>query len=261
VLFGPAFAAQGMWRGKLRSAYRRKVMETHPDRARALGRSEAQLAREFRAVAEAYRVLRLFGGGPAQARAAPSATRPAWRAAPTAAPRSASGRRRRDPVPGAGQARATRAARPEARTPRGTARGAKAVPSPLPRRRLRLAEYLLHSGRVSFAAFAEALAWQWAQRPALGRVAVEFGFLAPGQVQEILERRRLDGASRVPFGEYAVRAGYLTELQRLASLGRQMVAQRRVGRFFVERGLIGEAELDDLRRELWRHNARWPKWR
>lgn len=135
------------------------------------------------------------------------------------------------------------------------------MPSPLPRRRLRLAEYLLHSGRVSFAAFAEALAWQRAQRPALGRVAVEFGFLAPGQVQEILERRRLDGASRVPFGEYAVRAGYLTEIQRLASLGRQMVAQRRVGRFFVERGLIGEAELDELRRDLWRHNARWPKWR
>jgi hypothetical protein len=126
----------------------------------------------------------------------------------------------------------------------------------LPRRRLRLAEYLYYAGIVPWSALVEAIAWQRAQRPPLGRVAVDFGFLASADVAEVLERRRAAGAAEVPFGEYAVREGYLTPFQLLASLGQQLRLQRRIGAFFVERGLLDEIGLEEAHRRLARHNAR-----
>jgi hypothetical protein len=65
VLFGPAFVPDGLgWREALRTTYRRRAMETHPDRARTIGRGETELAREFEKVAEAYRVLSALRAGP-----------------------------------------------------------------------------------------------------------------------------------------------------------------------------------------------------
>ncbi len=51
--------------------------------------------------------------------------------------------------------------------------------------------------------------------------------------------------------------GYLTSFQLLAVLGRQLRLQRRIGEFFVERGLLQPDELDALRARMWIHNARW----
>ncbi|MFY3746634.1 J domain-containing protein, partial [Anaeromyxobacter sp. Red801] len=78
VLFGPGFAAdRAGWRDELKAAYRRRALETHPDRAGATGRPEHELAREFRAVADAYRVLSALRGPAAPARARPPRPAPA----------------------------------------------------------------------------------------------------------------------------------------------------------------------------------------
>jgi len=255
VLFGPAFggARAPGWRDALRAAYRRRALETHPDRARSLGRGEAELAREFRAVVEAYRVLSTLSRWPAAPVARPAApARPAQRHGP-ADPHARRARTEPPPDP-----RARRAA-PEPARPASAPHVRVRVglqPDRLPRRRLKLAEYLYYAGRVPWSAFVDAIAWQRAQRPPVGRVAVDFGFLAPEDVREILERRRADGATAVPFGEYAVAAGFLTPFQLLASLGQQLRLQRRIGAFFVERGLLDAEELEEARRRLARHNAR-----
>ena len=252
VLFGPAFRADGQgWRVDLKTTYRRRALETHPDRARSVGRTEGDLAAEFRRVAEAYRVLSQLAGGPVPP--APSAP----------ASRPPSGRHRRD---------ADRAPAPEPPRPPRPAASAAAPrdapghrvrysvhPEALPRRKLRLAEYLYYSGRVPWTAFVEAIAWQRRQRPPLGRIAVEWGFLDPDDVGRIMEERRLRDAHQVPFGEFAVRLGYLTSFQLLAVLGRQLRLQRRIGEFFVESGFIDEDDLDEIRRRLTRHNARWAR--
>jgi hypothetical protein len=256
VLFGPQFAAEaGAWRDALRSTYRRRALETHPDRARALGRAERELAREFHAVADAYRILASLRGGPlpppvharapsragAAAGAPPAAAGPRpW--TPSRAPRAAAGPRPWTPP----RAPATSAG-PRVR--------ASARPQDLPRRRLRFAEFLYYTGRVRWSELVEAIAWQRAQRPPLGRIAVEFGFLGPDDVGVILERRREAGAHVVPFGEWALRLGYLSSFQLLATLGQQLRRQRRIGQFFVERGLVGEGEIEELRRRILRHNA------
>ncbi|HSN92209.1 MAG TPA: J domain-containing protein, partial [Anaeromyxobacteraceae bacterium] len=84
VLFGASFAdaslASGIWRRDLKRAFRRRAMETHPDRARALGRAERELAREFDAVRVAYRLLASLEALP------PRVTAQARPAAPRAQP-------------------------------------------------------------------------------------------------------------------------------------------------------------------------------
>jgi hypothetical protein len=103
----------------------------------------------------------------------------------------------------------------------------------------------------------DAIAWQRAERPPLGRIAVALGFLTRDDVEALLARRRAERAGHVPFGAYAVRAGYLTGFQRLAALGRQAALDRPIGRYFVERGLVDAADLDELRVRIARHNARF----
>jgi hypothetical protein len=276
VLYGPGFAAdEAWWRDRLRATYRRRALESHPDRARALGRSETDLAREFNAIAEAYRLLSQMRAGPTPAPSSvadgpPTAHRArraeGWRAraAHRAATSAGSAGPSPTPRPPAAKRPASREARPGPEAgpgtpprPGGPRVRAGVRPEDLPRRRLRFAEFLYYTGRVPWTAFVDAIAWQRAQRPALGRIAVEFGFLRPEVVAEVLERRRRDAAQSTPFGEYALRIGYLTSFQLLAALGQQLRLQRRIGEYFVERGHIEAGDVDEIRSRLLRHNGRY----
>jgi hypothetical protein len=258
VLFGPAFTSQAIgWQDALRTTYRRRAMETHPDRARALGRSERELSREFERVADAYRVLSALRAG----RVPVAAVRPA---APRAPARPAERAREPWPPPAAERSRGARAradaaaARPPVE-PRGEGGRVRVSvrPQDLPRRRLRFAEYLYYSGRARWSELVEAIAWQRAQRPPLGRIAVQLGFIGPDDVGVILERRREAGAHATPFGEWAVRLGYLSSFQLLAVLGQQLRLQQPIGRFFVERGILEHGEIDAVHRGIFRHNAQF----
>lgn len=234
-LFGPGFSAdRAGWAQDLKAVYRRRALETHPDRARAVGRSEAELARDFDRVSRAYRVLSAWNRPP-PARATAAPYRPPYR--PPVAHTRAS------PPP------------PHPFRP-ATAPAPEAPSAELPRRKLRLAEYLYYSGRISWAVLTDAVAWQRKQRPAIGRLAVSAGYLTADQVARLLDRRRAAGEQGVPLGEYAVRHGLLTPFQRLALLGRQIRLQRRIGEYFVERGLVAREEIDELRRKIAWHNAR-----
>ncbi len=218
LLFGanrPVACSGRAFREEVREAFRRRAMETHPDRAQALGRSEASLSEEFRRVLRAYELLSREEAAPPPR---PVAQRPRERAS-------------RPPVDHLHRA-------------------------PLPRRPLLFAEFLYYSGRASWRNLVEAVAWQRRQRPAIGRLAVEWGHLSDDEVREILDRRRRDGATE-PFGEYARRNGFLSGAQLLALLGRQRRLQQRIGRFFVETGIVSEGEIPDLDADLSRHNARW----
>jgi hypothetical protein len=253
VLYGPGFAADaGAWRESLKATYRRRAMETHPDRARSLGRPERELAREFKAVADAYRILSALDGLPVP-RAAPfePRRRPA-RPAPRPRPRPAEharGPRAAPTPPPPERPAAARAGGPRVRV------GVR--PQDLPRRRLRFAEVLYYSGRIGWDDLVASIAWQRAQRPSVGRIAVDFGFLVPDDVAALLERRRLAGLSAMPLGEYAVREGYLTSFQLLAVLGQQLRLQRPIGQFFVERGILDPGDVEQVRRRILRHNTKY----
>ena len=101
--------------------------------------------------------------------------------------------------------------------------------------------------------------WDYRRVVAVGRIAVEHGFLAHDDVGVILERRREAGANATPFGEWAVRLGYLTPFQVLALLGVQGRRQRPIGQWFVARGIVGVDEIDAIRGRILRHNARFAR--
>jgi hypothetical protein len=155
LVFGanrPTSASGEGYRREVREAFRRRALETHPDRAQALGRSESSLAEEFRRIFEAYELL-------SREEAPPSPPRPV-------------AQRQRD-----------QASRP----PRDHLSRA-----PLPHRPLLFAEFLYYSGRASWRNLVEAVSWQRRQRPSIGRIAVEWGHLSDDEVREILDRRRRD---------------------------------------------------------------------
>jgi hypothetical protein len=270
VLFGAraeVLLRGSAWRRELKRTYRRRALETHPDRARSLGRAEAELAREFQLLAEAYALL-LEAPDPAPQPAAPVEPPPRRRErAPAAPPPSPRARERSPPPPPRKRERApppAPAAAPPPREPPRTARPrakakgaprARAAGRPLfPPRRLRLGEYLFYSRRIPFEALIDAIAWQREQRPRIGRIAVDCGFLTPEQVIEILDRRRRDRALTVPFAEYAARIGLLSPGAQGAVVARQGSLQRRIGRYFVEEGWVTEKELAAAQAELAAHN-------
>ncbi len=124
----------------------------------------------------------------------------------------------------------------------------------IPEGRLRLAEYLYYSGRISWRTLVDAIAWQRAQRPTLGRIAVDWGHLNELDVREVLASRRRDRAHGVLFGEQAVRCGLITPRQLLALVGRQRFLQRRIGEYFVDFGFLRPEEIPEIRLAIIRHN-------
>jgi len=253
VIFGPGFAAAAhgaAWRAELRAAWHRRVLETHPDRAAVLGKSEAQLQREFRAVTEAFGLLESFAIGskaPPSPRAGPTAAAPQRAARGAPPPRGSTPHPPRTPP---------RPPPPRAPPPPTAPVGEEPGPR-LPRRRLRFAEFLYYSGRVSWQAYVAAVAWQRGQRPAIGRLAIDLGLLGQRDVTDLLERRRREGAQAEQLGEFAVRRGFLTRAQLLGLVGRQNRGQRRIGQYFLERALLTPEELEGAQLALFGHNARY----
>jgi predicted CopG family antitoxin len=252
VLFGSGFAAEHDWHGRLKTTYRRRAFETHPDRAGSLGRDPSELAREFSELTEAYRFLsglRPVAPPRPEPRTAARPSEPSPRASrPAATASSAEHRHAERAPPPESEARRSASAPPRARHEVRERR-------PLPRRRLRFAEFLYYTGRASFSELVEAIVWQRRQRPNLGRIAVEFGFLEEDEVAEILKRRGREASHSVLFGEFAVRTGFLTPFQLLAALGRQKRLQKPIGEFFIERGIIERGEIAEICRRIFSHNA------
>jgi hypothetical protein len=225
------------WSAALRSAFRRRVFETHPDRAQALGRSEQELREEFSLVNEAYQLLSSLPPpepwqavqGPPPAPRFVRTVRPfEQRRHRAAAQRPPPARPRPAPPP----------ARPQERYYAG----------PLPQRALRLGEYLYYSGLISWQALIDAISWQRRGHQQLGKLAVQWGYLSPDELRLLLRRHQWQRLEGERFGEFLLRHGEITGFQLLALLGRQKRLRRPLGEFFVERGLCAPAELDAIAR-------------
>jgi DnaJ domain len=221
VLFGPQLALTPGFLDSLEPAmvkhcYRKRALEVHPDRARTAGRNQRDLTELFKDVQTAYRVL----AGYVATRGRPR-PQPAIRKA--AAPQPA-------PAP---------------------ARLDHFWPGPIPRRRLRLGEYLYCSQRISWMGLIKAIVWQNRQRPQFGQMATRLGHLTADRVNRALGARR----PGEKIGDAALRLDLLTLLQRDSILRAQACSQRRLGQYFVEIGVLQPAELSEILQRLRRHNA------
>jgi hypothetical protein len=212
----------------LQSAWRRKALQTHPDRVVPDAAKRAHTER-FIEARRAYGLLlehvarRPRRGGSAGA-----------------------------PAPTASQPR-PRPSRPSPRAPRPAAgwQGKGRPEAGVPRRSLRLGEYLYHSRQIPFEALIAALVWQRLQRDRFCDVCRRWRLLTDADVARLLAER--SALERV--GEVAERMRLLTAFQVRTVLAFQRSRQRPIGVYFVEKGLLTPARLEGLLERCRRHNA------
>ncbi|MFA6412330.1 MAG: DnaJ domain-containing protein [Syntrophales bacterium] len=204
----------------MKTAYRKLVMETHPDRAYHIGVDEAVLEERFKEVHRAYEQVFSYIQEPD-------------RYILTMPPRSL-----------------YRPNRPATKPP--SPHHQHFYKGEIPSRKIFMGQFLYYSGVISMRQMWDAVVWQKIQRPRLGDIACQLRWLSPLDIQNILRRRRRGEL----FGEFGLRTGLLSFYQVLVLLGRQKILQPRIGNYFIERGILLPKKLDALEAALKDHNRR-----
>lgn len=120
----------------------------------------------------------------------------------------------------------------------------------MPRGNLMFGQFLYYSGLISWQTLIEAVCWQRRQRPLIGQIAVSWGLISYPDVLKILTLRTFDEK----FGECALRARYISSFELFALIGKQKKLQRPFGEYFIERGLLSHPTITDMVRKQQMHN-------
>jgi DnaJ domain len=225
----------------IKTAYRKRALETHPDRAKALGSFARDLNTKFIDVQQAYEKLLLFvetnNGSTVNT---PSfnyfKTRqaPAYKSPEKSSFTSSSKNTR--PHKG-GQKKTTK-------TKDTPIKNAKRHPDhfytgSVPKGRLMIGQFLYYSGLISWRTLIEAICWQRRQRPQIGQIAIAWGLISSQDIIRILTDRTLNEK----FGECALRIGYISNFEQMALVGKQRQLQRPLGEYFVKSGILSAMDV------------------
>ncbi|SHO43438.1 J domain-containing protein [Desulfopila aestuarii] len=189
------------------SAFRKKAMEVHPDRALISGFSKQQCQDEFVSLQTACQVLRQH-----------------------IASRNNTPRREISPAKQEGC---------QYFQPRG-----------LPEERLLFGRFLYRMGVIEWRQLLMALTWQKSGRPRIGELGISLGYLDRNAVVAILKKSIKTGY----FGTTAQNMGFLTAVEVRELLLRQKRQEKKIGQFFVEKGLLSRRELSILLGQCKAHN-------
>lgn len=251
----------------VKSAYRKRAKETHPDCFATQGDLAQRFgARKFQVVQKAYKHLRHYVDArekgyriPSSSRPQPvqpqpaSSRRPASR--PATNPSTFSQKRRTAST----RQRATR--RPTATPstpPKNKSFDVKALfKGELPGRPMLFGHFLYYSGLVDWQTIVRALIWQRACRPKVGDIGVRFGWLAQQDILPILQ----SGECTDAFGKKAIASGKLSRYQMQAILAYQQKNHRRIGEYFVKKRIFTRMQLQGLLRRCHDHNSQHEKLR
>ena len=240
----------------LKSAYRKKVRETHPDLA--TGRSALVQRRKvdkFLVVQQAYENLTSY---------LEKRDRSKQPLKPTAWPRPQAAKAARQRSGSCHDWRATRR-RPAQASAGGSVSARQPFPGqekwsldtlykgPLPSRPLLLGHYLYYSGVINWRTIVDALVWQRKQRPRLGEIGRQQGWLDHQKVLAIMRGRK----ALTPFGEAAVRQGLLTDRQLKIMLYQQKRLARKFGEYFLESKVMTAADLERFLLRFHQHNRQF----
>jgi len=228
LAFDPSFLGH-LEESGLRSAWRLKALQTHPDRT-VDKLAKQRRTQSFIEARRAYVLLRDY----LQRRGNPLEPAAAWT---------------RHPPPPAPAPRPPHRPRPHRSTAR--RRGDPCAAPHLPRRRLRIGEYLYHSRAISFSSLIQAILWQRRQRDRFCEIVRRWGYLSDSGVELLLSRRH----PHEQVGATARRLRLLTTFQVRTVLVFQQSRQEPLGRFFIQRGLLTPAALALLLRRFESHNA------
>lgn len=123
---------------------------------------------------------------------------------------------------------------------------------PLPRRSLLFGQYLYYGGYINWSDLIDALVWQRRQRPRLGEIARQKGWLNSTQISIVLRH----SSSKRPFGKTARHLGLLSDSQLHSLILRQKRMHKKFGEYFVEKRMFSVQQLVRLLVSFRRHNTR-----
>ena len=123
----------------------------------------------------------------------------------------------------------------------------------MPKRRLRFAEYLFYRRFISWHDLVQALVYQNSRPFKIGEVAIECKFLSCAQVEQILNEKK----ENEKFGDTAMRLGFLDVYRLFVLLGTQKTRKRKIGRYFVDKSIFSEEQIQKLLLEHRVWNSRW----
>lgn len=204
----------------LKAAYRLKAKEAHPDRFNSLEPHDRQLKTAFfQEVNQAYDLLRSFFHEREKTNKRLHQTTSRKRAAkptPHPAPTHTAFRR-------------------------------------VPERTLEFGQYLYNRGLITYDQLIKALVWQRQQRPSIGQLAVNFGWL---KLEESDRVTRTRGTAFSRFGERAIHLGLLSSGQVQVLLRHQRNLHQKLGEYFIENKILSKKEVEHLAKKLTEHNQR-----
>ncbi len=227
VLFGPEVKVSPQFLhyiqpSGIKAAFRERALETHPDRAVALGKYEARMEDVFKEVVLAYEKLSasIKGDGIVLVK------------------KRANGGNGRAPA-----------------SPRAYDADFSDIlyTGDIPRRELLFGRFLYYSGHISWRSLIQAITWQRNQRPRVGQIALEWGMLSRKEIHEIITGR----SASEKFGEAALRQGFINRLNLMAILGKQRGLHRPLGEYFVKRNQFTRLNMNWAAEEQRRHNVRY----
>jgi hypothetical protein len=126
---------------------------------------------------------------------------------------------------------------------------------PVPKRRLRIAEYLYYTGRIPWQGLIAAIVWQRAAQPRFGELAREMRSISRQDVARILSSR----LRHEQTGQTARRLSLLSDAEVERILRLQRARRKPIGRYFIEKGGMTGPDLNAVMWELHAHNARHGK--
>jgi hypothetical protein len=124
----------------------------------------------------------------------------------------------------------------------------------IPKRKLLIGQFLYYSGIISWNRLIESISWQKMQRPLIGQIALKWGILSEYDIRAIIKQRSLERNFHRRFGEYARFKGYITSYELLALLGKQRMLHRPIGEYFVEKRILPAWNIDKMIEKLSSHN-------
>jgi hypothetical protein len=222
----------------VKSAFRRRAMETHPDRLSASKHTTtAHDGSSFQLVRAAYENLLGFLRDKESHSASPWNEHNQFQHASS------------------GDSGHSRPIRPiilpeEVRSRTGLTTTEHYYVGDLPERVLLFGHFLYYSGLANWRTVARILTWQRTERPRLGELALRHGLLDHHDIALILRRRR----PTLTFGQTARSLGLLDEEQLQLLLTRQLHLHKRFGTILLEKKLLKDYELQELLQRFRGHN-------
>ena len=236
----------------IKTAYRKRALETHPDRAKTLGSFARDLNTEFIDVQQAYEKLLLFvetnNGSTLSTQSfndfktqqAPSYQSPEKSSYSSSSQdtRQHKGRQKKSHY----DQRST--------NKRSKSHSDHFYKGGFPKGSLMIGQFLYFSGLISWRTLIEAICWQRRQRPQIGQIAIAWGIISSHDVIRILTDRTLNEK----FGECALRIGYLSNFEQIALVGKQRQLQRPLGEYFIISGILSTTDIMSMADKQQLHN-------